>query len=164
MSIEFVPTPDQIDVIKRMASHGLNRDMVAKALGINERTLIRNKEIKELYNQAYTAPLEEIAKTMYEKAMAGDPKVLTLVAATRLGWTKGNKLEDEEFTGDYTQKKAAIDQALRDGRICISDYQRMVDSITKQYQVDEHDRRLTALEKIVEEKQNLGGYKQRDDL
>ena len=101
---------------------------------------------------------------MYEKTMDGDPKVLTLVAATRLGWTKGNKLEDEEFTGDYQQKKDAVDQALREGRLCISDYQRMVDSITKQYQVDEHEKRLKALEEIVKQNQASGGFKPRDDI
>ena len=164
MPAEFIPTDEQKEVVKRMASHGLNLDMVATALGVSDRTLIRNPELKTIYNQAYIIPLEEIAKTMYEKAKEGDAKVLTLIAATRLGWTKGNKLTDEEFKGDYNQKKTVLDQALREGRICISDYQRMVDSITKQYQVDEHEQRLTALEKAIEQGQNTAGFKQRDDI
>lgn len=165
-------TDQQKKIVERMATNGMNLNIIAIALGCAERTLYYKKDVMEIYHKAFAQKCEKIGEAIFTRALrkgsdkdTGASKLLMFIANTRLGWSNPNVMPDLDFTDkNYVQSKRHLQELLRDKKISTKMYRELSATLIEEFKVDEHEQRLTALEKIVEEKQNLGGYKQRDDL
>lgn len=146
----YIPSAIDIDTVKRMASHGMNLDMIAKAIGVHETTLWRNKQLKTIYNQEFAKAIDKVAECALSKAMDGeDAGLMIFILKTRARWKEHTFVELDDFKGDYADKKIAIDEAFREGRLSVESYEKLSKALTDQYQVDEHEQRLSLVEKAL---------------
>lgn len=146
----YIPSAIDIDTVKRMASNGMNLDMIAKAIGVHETTLWRNKQLKTIYNQEFAKAIDKVAECALSKAMDGeDAGLMIFILKTRARWKEHTFIELDDFKGDYAEKKIAIDEAFREGRLSVENYEKLSKSLTDQYQVDEHEQRLSLVEKAL---------------
>lgn len=150
MQQAYIPSQVDIDTVKRMAAHGMNLDTIAKALGIHETTLWRNPQLKKIYNQEYAKSFDKVAECALSKALQGEDSALMIfILKTRARWKEHTFIELDDFTGDYSDKKLAIDEAFREGRLSVENYEKLSKSLTDQYQVNEHEQRLSLVEKAL---------------
>jgi len=163
----FIVNDQHKETVKRMAGNGLNMNMVATAIGCCEKTLRTTPELLSIYHDSYVKQFEEVGESLINRALAGEEgsdKLLMFLANTRLRWSKDQFTADVELKGSYAEKKVQLDDYLANKTIDINEYQKLSNTICEQYKVDEHEQRLTALEKAVTQNQNVGGYKSRDDV
>jgi len=105
---KYNPTSDDFKKVECMSDMGIDRNSIAKIMGISGRTLTKyfKKEL-ELSSEKRNARVAGIA---YEMAMSGDsPSMTTFWLKTRAGWTPKNHLVVEDKNYDISWSDDAPD-------------------------------------------------------
>ena len=90
--------PFIVDIAKveELASRGLTKEQVARALGISSRTLQRkqktNTQIEEAYQRGKVQGISNVANALYEKAMEGNTTAQIFFLKCN-GWKEASELE-----------------------------------------------------------------------
>lgn len=90
--------PFIVDIAKveELASRGLTKEQVARALGISSRTLQRkqktNAQIEEAYQRGKVQGISNVANALYEKAMEGNTTAQIFFLKCN-GWKEASELE-----------------------------------------------------------------------
>lgn len=87
----FKPTAAQRKAVAVWASIGTPHDAMAAQLGIARMTLDKHFALELARGKALTD--QEIAKSLYQKAITGNVPCLIFWAKTRLGWRETNRTE-----------------------------------------------------------------------
>jgi hypothetical protein len=89
--------PDQITQVGKMAGHGLTLDQIADCLNIGERTLRQrfseSEEVAAAYKRGKAVAINAVAKTVYQKAVAGEGAFPFFYLKTQAGWRETNRME-----------------------------------------------------------------------
>lgn len=155
MTVQYIPTDSDIETIIRMGSRGMNLDMIATAVGVDESTLRVNKHTYKAYTLAFTNVIEQVAEAALTRALEGaheDNALRIFILKTRARWKDHSYIHSKNIKGNYSEKKAKIDGMLANGELSIENYQKLSNAFTEQYKVDEHETRL----KAVEDRLNAG--------
>ena len=95
--------PFIVDIAKveELASRGLTKEQVARALGISSRTLQRkskaNVEIEEAYQRGKAKGIAKIANALFEKASQGNVTAQIFYLKCH-GWKEATELEFKNST------------------------------------------------------------------
>jgi len=150
------------DTVRRMAGHGMNLEMVAAALGVCEKTFINCKELHDIYKLAQIEVIEKIGDALLTKAAEEKDNVLMIFALkTRGRWREQSFITLDDFEGSYADKKKCVDEALREGRLSVENYQKISQAIADQYKTEEMEVRLAKIE--MQQKQSGVQFRPRED-
>lgn len=148
------PTPDNIEVIKRMASAGMIQKMVAVAIGVSLPTFHRSQIAKSIYHQYQSEVITKVGESAIQKATKedADTAMIAFILKTRGGWRENKSyICIEDFDGDYYQKVKAVDHAFKEGKISIDEYKMLSDTLNDRFRnetlVEQHAKRIQELEK-----------------
>jgi hypothetical protein len=148
MMTEFIPSEEQLEVIKNMASHGMRQLDIAAAIGISDRTLRDNKECSKVYHESFADGISKVAASVYRRALEQDDPILQMfVLKTKAQWREHSYARLDRFKGTTQEKKEAVEEAFRNGDLSIESYQKLTAALTEWFKVEELDARLVKLEK-----------------
>jgi hypothetical protein len=87
-----VPTDESRQKVRAAASVGLPQELICGLVGVKSEKTLRLKYRKEILEGRAQAGFN-VAKTCYERAMAGDPGMIRWWTATQLKWKESQGLE-----------------------------------------------------------------------
>ena len=100
MTAKFVPTQDEIDLVKTMTVAGIPQEQIAFCIrdGIDDKTLRKHfgNEIRVAKAKAHS----NMGKGIYERGVNGDNTAAIFYAKTQMGWKETNV---QENTGETTR-------------------------------------------------------------
>jgi hypothetical protein len=85
MTAKHVPTDETRKRVKDSSAVGLPQDLICAQIGIRSEKTLRSKYRKEIAEGRATAGFN-VAKTAYDRALAGDPGMIRWWTATQLKW------------------------------------------------------------------------------
>ena len=90
-------TGEQVEQVEKMAGHGLTLDQIADCLNIGERTLERrfseDTVVLAAYKRGKAVAINAVAKTVYQKAKAGEGAFPFFYLKTQAGWREVQRTE-----------------------------------------------------------------------
>jgi hypothetical protein len=90
-------TGEQVEQVEKMAGHGLTLDQIADCLNIGERTLERrfseDTVVLAAYKRGKAVAINAVAKTVYQKAKAGEGAFPFFYLKTQAGWRETSRME-----------------------------------------------------------------------
>lgn len=93
---QWIPTPDDIAMVERMARCGIPEAMVADILDVCLRTFIdcrkRNPDLDRAWRKGQGDACVKLSEKAHAMALEGNVKLLQFLLINRLGWSmSGNK-------------------------------------------------------------------------
>jgi len=107
------PTPEMRAQVEALAGFGIQREEIARYLGISKPTL-RNHYAEELAVGVTKANVQ-VARALHSQAVNGDVRAATFWLKTRGGWKETSKLEHTGEDGgpiEVSDAKAKLKQKL----------------------------------------------------
>lgn len=92
------PTKEQREKVCELRSHGIKQKTIAKIIGIDEDTLVRN--YKEELDEAGESAVAKVSATLYKKAIDGDVTSMIFWLKTRGRW----RTSDTDSTIESNEK------------------------------------------------------------
>jgi hypothetical protein len=106
--VKFTPTPDQQHAVACMVSVGTPHNVIARAIGVSDRTLYRHfeHELKNGKAEIHAA----IGKSIASMALAGDKTMMIFFAKAQMGWRERTSVgfEDEQGRQQNPQQLFSI--------------------------------------------------------
>jgi hypothetical protein len=106
-------TGEQVEQVEKMAGHGLTLDQIADCLNIGERTLERrfseDTVVLAAYKRGKAVAINAVAKTVYQKAVAGEGAFPFFYLKTQAGWRETNRMEVTGADGGPVQQHVTTD-------------------------------------------------------
>lgn len=150
---EFIATPEQRKTIARMAANGMNLDLIGHAIGVDESTIRSHPDLVKIYREKFAESIDKVCNSILSRAMMpnADPTIQIFVAKTRARWNSHSYLPPCRLKGrTYAEKRDEINQLLESGRLSIENHHKLMETITKEFQVDEQMIKIQELEKFKE--------------
>lgn len=160
MPITIEITQEHKDKVAEMAANGMTAEMICKAIGISRATFYRKPELVKIFQAKLTESLNKIGRAMINGALAGDVQLITFALKMRGGFKEfaPPHLSEDFATKTHFEKQQEIDELWKSGEITTDNYTNLCDSLTKQYQLVEHEARLKAIEEALKNKDNASTY------
>ena len=106
----FEPTPEQRKLVASMVAYGINRELIAKVLGITKMTLYVHfrPELETSKAKAITT----VANKLYQEAMDGNMTAAIFFLKTQAGWS--DKINIDHTSGGDKIKPLVIETFRKD--------------------------------------------------
>jgi hypothetical protein len=107
--------PLHLRIVEDMAGRGATLDDIACVIGISPRTLDRwqkHDEVKFAYKRGRAIAKDNMARTLYEKAMAGDTIAMIFWLKAQGGWSdrQSEAVQEMPEVEIYMPKREAISE------------------------------------------------------
>ena len=109
---KHVPTDELIKRVREMSEVGINQEDIAKVLNIDPKTL--RKHYRQDLDESMIKANENVARSLYNKAIDGDTGSMIWWTKARLGWketrTEERRYVDEDGKDLHAKDKKIIEE------------------------------------------------------
>lgn len=138
------PTKTELKMIQRMGKAGMKMTTVATALGRSYRSIVRNEEANSTFSKAITESITKVGESAIQRVLSGDADtaLYAFILKTRGHWKESevfitlDDLDDENKELELRDRLRLIDKMFADGKISISNYKTLSDTLSNRLKVD----------------------------
>ena len=116
----WIPTPERIIEVEKLASRGLTKEQIADCLGIHYDTLNEKSkaypEFAEAIKRGQASGIDQVANSLFENAMKGNVTAQIFFMKARAKWSDGSnddKEKDEKMVSEFKKIGELISKCVQ---------------------------------------------------